>query len=358
MTVKRKRKLRLKRNIKYGIAGLAVLVSIFLVFIILTGIEKGNIGFPIKIDESKKINVKEEEKKLNIIDLDSNSRNIAVMINNHGTARKYHSGLQDAYIVYEIIVEGGISRMMAVFKDADSVKIGSVRSSRHYFLDYVLENDAIYVHYGWSPQAMADIPRLRINNINADRSAFWRDKTLGVATEHTAFTNTEKLATTIAKHKYRTTTDTRSLLKYSVDEIDLSQMEGAVTANDVAIKYSNYVTSQYKYNPEEKVYYRSTNGNPHVDYVTKKQYTTKNIITYQVLNTRIPGDTSGRQNLNNIGSGEGYYISNGYAVPIKWSKTSRGEQTKYTYMDGTEIEVNDGNTYIQIQPKNQSLTIN
>ena len=53
-----------------------------------------------------------------------------------------------------------------LFKDKDTARIASVRSSRHYFLDYAMENDAIYTHYGWSPQAESDIASYRINNIN------------------------------------------------------------------------------------------------------------------------------------------------------------------------------------------------
>ena len=84
-----------------------------------------------------------EEKKLTIVDEDSNRRPIAIMIdNNVGTAN--HVGLQDAYITYEAIVEGGLTRIMAVFKDRTTNLIGPVRSSRHYFLDYALEHDALY----------------------------------------------------------------------------------------------------------------------------------------------------------------------------------------------------------------------
>ena len=54
----------------------------------------------------------------------------------------------------------------------------------------------------------------------------------------------------------------------------------------------------------------------------------------------------------------GYYITNGYAVPINWSKSSRNDKTKYTYSDGTEIEVSDGRTYIEVQTTSQNLTIN
>ena len=79
-------------------------------------------------------------------------RPIAVMIDNHSGAWPQAS-LNQADIVYEIVVEGGETRLMAVFKGKNVDKIGPVRSSRHYFLDYALENDAIYVHYGWSPQA-------------------------------------------------------------------------------------------------------------------------------------------------------------------------------------------------------------
>ena len=71
-----------------------------------------------------------EEKKLTIIDEESNSRNIAVMYNNISTVWGYQAGLQDAYLVYEIIVEGGYTRLMAIFKDKETTRIGSVRSSR------------------------------------------------------------------------------------------------------------------------------------------------------------------------------------------------------------------------------------
>ncbi|MEG2322604.1 MAG: DUF3048 domain-containing protein [Bacilli bacterium] len=298
---------------------------------------------------------KEEVKKLKIVDLDSNSRPVAVMINNHHEAWP-HAGLQDAYLVYEMIVEGGITRMLAVFKDANTAKIGSVRSSRHYFLDYALENDAIYTHFGWSPQAQQDIPDLGINNINGLFDAgFWRDTSLDKATEHTAFTSMPKLQETIKNKGYRNTSNKDLLLNYSVPEINLENIEGSKKADNIKIVYSNYQTSTYQYDSTNKVYKRSMSGVEHVDSITGKQYTVKNIITYKVKNNGM--DSYGRQELSNIGSGEGYYISNGYAVPIKWSKSSREAQTVYTYNDGKEITVNDGNTFIQIQPIGQNLEI-
>ena len=142
--------------------GRALLMLLFIVLFaagitIFTNMQKNDSKKDSSNSKSEsKTKPKKEEKKLQIIDLDSDSRNYAVMINNIKTVWGYQSGLQDAYMVYEIIVEGGYTRLMAVFKDKSLDRLGSVRSSRHYFLDYALENDAIYIHFGWSPQAESD----------------------------------------------------------------------------------------------------------------------------------------------------------------------------------------------------------
>lgn len=297
-----------------------------------------------------------DKPKVKIIDVNSNSRPIAVSINNNHAAWP-QAGLQDAYLSYELIAEGGITRILAFFKDTNTEKIGSVRSARHYFLDYVLENDAIFVHYGHSPQALSDIKSLGINNINGmyDGSTFYRDKTLKRASEHTAFTTMEKIKKTIKSKGYRTETDKGTLLKYSAVNKDYSKDETSKVANNVSITYSDYQTTSYVYDKENKVYKMYMSKQEHTDLVTKKQYTVKNIITYQVENSAI--DKKGRQNLYNTGKGEGYFISNGIATKIKWSKASRSAKTKYTLMDGTELVVNDGNTWIHIQPKNKTLSI-
>ena len=67
-------------------------------------------------------------------------------------------------------------------------------------------------------------------------------------------------------------------------------------------------------------------------------------------------DSYGRQDLDTVGNGEGYYITNGYAIPITWSKDSRSGKTHY-YYGGNELVVNDGNTMIQVVPVNSSITI-
>lgn len=293
--------------------------------------------------------------RLKIVDPETKSRPFAIMINNVEGARKLQSGLQDAYIIYEMMVEGGITRYLALFLDQNTERIGSVRSARHYYLDYALENDAIYVHHGYSPQAKSDWSKLGVDRIEVSNSTGWRDKSLNTKYEYTLFTNIEKLQSGI-KNK-RTERNKDLLLNYSVYDIDLSEKEGAIEANKISIPYSNGTKNLYEYDAEHQVYKRFVNNKAQNDYVTGKQLTFKNIITYQVKYKTIAGDNKGRQDIENIGSGEGYYITNGYAVPIKWEKKDRKSQTKYTYENGEEIIVNDGNTFIQIQPNSKALTI-
>ena len=295
-------------------------------------------------------------KKLNIVNEESKSRPYAIMINNVEGARRLQSGLQDAYMVYELMVEGGITRYLALFLDQTTERIGSIRSARHYYLDYALENDAIYVHHGYSPQAREDWSKLGVDRIEVNESTTgWRDKSASKTYEFTLFTNIEKLGKGIGSK--RTERNKDLLLNYSVDNIDISQMEGAIPANKVDIKYSNNTTTNYKYDTDNNIYLRSVNNKSQNDYVTGKQLTVKNIIVYKVKYSNIQGDDKGRQTIDNVGNGTGYYISNGYAVPITWKKDSRSSATIYKYNNGKEIQVNDGNTFIQIMPDNQTLAI-
>ena len=354
MNKKRKRKLKKEVYIIFPIL-------IGLIILIICLLSKCNNTKKDNKKSNTNIEKKEEIPNIKIIDLKSESRPIAVMYNNISTVWGNQAGLQDAYLVYEIIVEGGYTRLMAVFKDVDLDRIGCIRSSRPYFLDYVLENDALYIHFGASKQALSDIKTLGINNINFINynDGYWRDKSLNLSIEHTAYTSSKRINKGIEDYEYRSTSKNKPVLNYTDKEVDLSKLDGSIKADKVFIGYSAVRNTSYIYDSENKVYLRSqgtARGTyEHIDGVTNKQYSVKNIITYKVKNKSI--DSKDRQELDNIGSGEGYYITNGYAVPIKWSKKSRDSKTIYTYNDGKEIKVNDGNTFIQIQPSKEELTI-
>lgn len=302
---------------------------------------------------------KKNEPQVQIVDVNSKTRPYAVMINNNHAAWP-QCGLKDAYLVYEIISEGGITRMMALYKDKYPEKIGSVRSARHYFIDYAEENDAIFIHWGGSPQSYKRINTgvNHLDGLSLEGDMFFRDRSLKRDYEHTGFVDLSEVKDYAKEKGYTRDTDKDLLLNYSAKEVDLSGVEGIESAVDITLKYSDYHTTSYEYDKENKVYNRFMSGKANVDLETKEQYTAKNIIVYKVDNyTLSDGENKGRQELKNVGNGSGYYISEGYAVPITWEKDSHSGQTVYKYKNGEEITVNDGNTFIQIMPTDGTITI-
>ncbi len=265
-------------------------------------------------------------------------------------------GLQQAYMVYEIIAEGGETRLMAMFKGANAEKIGPVRSARHYFLDYAMENDAIYAHFGESPQAASDIKKFSINEIDGiaeDGTTFRRVK--DKAAPHNAVTDIAKLIESAKNKKFRMTSNKESVLNYVVDEVNLKEGQGAIS---VTIPHSQLQTVKYVYDAENKVYARYARGKEQKDWDTKQIVTTKNIIiTFCDNYTLTDKENKGRQGLKNIGTFDGYYITNGRAIKIKCTKNARDEQTTYKDLEGNEINVNDGNTFVNICPTNAKVVI-
>lgn len=305
-----------------------------------------------------------QQSRLKAINENSNERPLAVMIDNN-VGNDNQAGLQDSYLNYEIIVEGGLTRIMAIYKDKEVSLIGPVRSARHYFLDYAMESDAVYAHYGWSPYAEKDIKNLDVNNINGmtDSSPYSRDTT--IAAPHNVFTSTSKLRNYFSNKNYEQETSNWRLLNYSYSELDLapviedealeSNNNSAKAANKVSMTYSNSQTRSYTYDENNKYYLRFMNNNPHLDKTSKQQLHYKNIIIMKVSNSNI--DNTGRQDLATTGTGEGYFITNGGVVSINWSKDSRTSKTVFSYPNGDPIRVNDGNTFIQVVPMNSNIVI-
>lgn len=288
--------------------------------------------------------------------LNGTDRPIAVMIDNHSGAWP-QANLNKAYLVYEIVVEGGETRLMALFKGQNLDKIGPVRSSRHYFLDYALENDAIYVHHGWSPQAQSDISTLGVNNINGiqeSSASFWRVK--DKSAPHNLFTSTDSILKIAERKRYSKTSDKKSVLNYVANEVEMPAT--AVNATSVTIPHSKLQTVKYEYDVQNKTYKRYARNKLQTDYITGETITTKNIIITMCDNyTLNDSENKGRQGLKNIGTFKGYYITEGKAIEIQCTKNDRDEQTVYKDLNGKEIEVNDGNTFINICPTDAKLVI-
>ncbi len=339
-----------------------ILILILIIVILIAG---GVLAYKIikdKNNRTQEVSENEDEEVLtaevqnkDIQIFKGTDRPIAVMIDNHNQAWP-QAGLNKAYMVYEIVVEGGETRLMALFKGVTVDKIGPVRSSRHYFLDYAMENDAIYAHYGWSPQAESDIKQYNINNLNGiteSTSTFWRVK--DKAAPHNAVTSTDALLKAAKAKNYKTTSTKKSVLNYVSDDVKLEEGQDA---KSITIPHSNLQTVKYVYDVENQVYKRYARNKAQTDWDTGNSITTKNIIVTFCNNyTLNDSENKGRQGLENIGTFDGYYVTNGKAIKIKCIKESRNAQTKYQDLQGNEIEVNDGNTWVNICPVDANVVI-
>ena len=88
---------------------------------------------------------------------------------------------------------------------------------------------------------------------------------------------------------------------------------------------------------------------------TKKQYIFKNIIIAKMGWKKTASNYY--LDIKDVGSGSGYYITNGKAIEITWSKKDRKSRMIYKDKNGNEIKLNDGNTFIQIQPTKKDIVI-
>ncbi|MBR5535989.1 MAG: DUF3048 domain-containing protein [Clostridia bacterium] len=284
----------------------------------------------------------------------TDERAYAVMIDNDGKSSRPHAGLEDAYLIYEMYVEGRATRLMALFKGTEVPKIGPVRSSRHYFLDYVLDNDALYSHAGFSPLALEQISSLGISNLNGlvyEPAYYWRERKYA-GDYHSMYTSTGNLSKLADKLGYRKTSDTLPF-KFSTDA-PLIEGESAV---DITIPYADFYYVSYKYNEENGLYDRFINSEYHPTQSGAKLSAGQIII--QFAKSYPLGDGSDRIQLDTTGSGKGIFIKNGKQIPLTWKKASRTSPLKFYTSDNKELVLDPHEqTYVQVMPQTLNLKIN
>ncbi len=283
------------------------------------------------------------------------TRPFALMVDNDNKDAWPHAGLTDAYLIYEVPVEGGATRLMALYSGkTETEKIGPIRSSRHYFLDYALEHDAIYVHFGYSPRAMSDIPALGVNNINgvigSDSGTFWRE-TKYVGDYHSAFTSLEKIKATTEKKGYRTERQSAPLSFLPQD----AELQDGTAATSIKIPFASFYSVGFTYDEASGTYSRQMNGSAHA-LQGGASIAAKNIIVMQ-MKTYSLGDGSARINVETTAGGKGYYITLGKCIPITWEKSGRSGKTVWKDESGQEISLNPGQTFVELLPSGVTAQI-
>lgn len=282
----------------------------------------------------------------------ANRHPLAVMIENHPDARP-QSGLINASIVYEAITEGGITRFMAVFGPTDAPEVGPIRSARLFYMDWVKEYDAYYAHDGGNEDALANIGKYQIKDLQNTTAYFTRDsKGRNVASEHTLFSTTAKLYSYAGSKKYASTSNYETL-KFKAD----GPADPAGKGTTIDFSSASYKVA-WAYDPTTNTYARTMAGTGHTDRTNKEQIKTNNIVIQTVERTFQPTGSYGSQNyvFKNIGSGKAYVLQDGKVISATWKKTALTSRTKFFNDQGVEIQFNPGKTWYEIIPPEVSPT--
>lgn len=279
------------------------------------------------------------------------NRPVMISVENHKDARPQW-GITDADIVWEMEAEGGITRMLLMFADASRIpeQVGPTRSARHYFVELVEGFDAIFVHFGGSPQAYTQLDNHGTDHIDGmtDSGAFSRDNSRNVSSEHRAYTTGEKVMKAIENKGFRTTLEEDYLnpLKFSNAPRKLTDGE----CNQMVVDFSSYATYTYTYNAEDNLYYSSLNGSSFKDSDGNQQNFSNLLICYADKTSL--GDSKGRISFD-FSEGNGVYVSNGTYEKITWKKGDYSDMMKFYDANGNELTLNTGRTYIGIVASSQ-----
>ena len=294
---------------------------------------------------------------LSIDEKDEKNRPIGVMINNISQAQPL-LGVSQADIMYECLVEGGITRILALFQNPISIeKIGSVRSARPPFINIALGHDAIYCHIGGSTEATQMLKSNQIDSFDLGvyQDMMWRDQTRmnNLGYEHSALTSGKKLINGIENHGTRTTLKSGvATQKFS----DNSPVKSGQSANQITAGFSTYKTTSFNYDKEKNAYLISQFGSAQLDGNNGEQNSKANVLILNV-NSRV-SDDEGHVALDLLNSsGTGKYFYGGKYIDIKWSKKSANSQIKYQTADGNELALAKGQIYVCMVPLDADITI-
>jgi len=302
-------------------------------------------------------------------------RPLGIMVQNNVEARP-QSGLSAADVIHEAVAEGGITRFLALYYCENPKIVGSVRSARIYFVKMLqgYGEHPLYAHVGGAntqgpANALGEIKNLGWWGSNdLDQFAvpfpnYWRDydRLPGRATEHTVYTNTEKLWEYAKKNRNLTNIDEDGV-EWTEDWEPWSFQDDAKESDRGTVKkinfgfWDNSLGSDYlvewNYDSVINSYLRVSSGKSLIDFNTEKQLTAKNvIIVFADERTAKDGYEHGQHLLYDIvGTDDAIIFQNGEAIKGSWKKPDEADMMRFYNKDGDEIELVRGKIWIEILP--------
>ncbi|MFC5470831.1 DUF3048 domain-containing protein [Cohnella suwonensis] len=283
------------------------------------------------------------------VDKEVTSRPFSVMINNLAPARP-QSGLTQADTVWELLAEGGITRLVAIFQSKEFTDpIGPVRSIRPYFIQVGEFYSGVLVHVGASNDAFAILRKQHKEDLDEITNAgayFYRDKSRKAP--HNVYTTLEKLRAGAEKHKYADTA-TVPLLKFDSNPASLATAAPA-TKIDIKFMLQDYKVS-YEYDAAKAAYNRFINGKPHIDKNNGQQLTAKNLVVLSAKHDI--KDDVGRLVVDLDSGGDAVLFQQGKVIACKWER-KEGDVIRLV-KDGEELPFLPGVTYYHVVSNASSL---
>ncbi len=283
-----------------------------------------------------------------------NNLPLAVMVENHTQARP-QTGLSKADIVYEALAEGGITRFLAVFLQEDT-RIGPVRSARSYYLDWAVEYDAAYVHFGGSPDAISKIKTYGIKDLNGltlGAPTFERSKARSAP--HNVYTTTQKLRERASSKGIKKGSDIVSWKFLDEKNIPARKDRPETFLIKLDFKGTFGYNVEWRYNADTNSYFRFNAGTSAIDNSTKLPIEAKTIIVQTVQNAPDPSGHS-RLKMTTVGSNSVAVFENGTFIEGSWKKDSRTARTLFYDRAGEEIKLNRGKIWVEIIPPGSKFT--
>lgn len=289
-------------------------------------------------------------------------RPVAVMVNNVQKALPQY-GIEAADVIFEILVEGDQTRFMALYGDYTQVpEICSVRSCRKYFPIFSQGFDAVYVHWGMCDTILPEVNAMgltRYDGMANTGGLYGRDQgrlNSGYPLEHTSMFDGTGLPEAMEKRGERTDLlDSKKEAAFLFNGLEEQIKPEGKECKEVEIEFGG-VTANFIYDEESNTYLKEFNGNAQVDGKTKNQLSFTNVF---VLETEIGIDPVNgvhkKFDWTGGGNSKGYYVSNGAVQEIKWSKEGEMDYLKFYTLNGEELSINRGKSYIAINYLDKSI---
>lgn len=280
-------------------------------------------------------------------------RPVAVMTNNHIAGRP-QSGLNDADIVYEAVTESGITRYMSIFWSEGPNKVGPIRSSRQYFLEWLSPFDALYIYDGCAStsdprtNACGNIYSYSIKSV-ATRGAWRTNDRLAPHNEYSSILNAWEYGKENNWDEFPEKTESWKFKRDAKFDERGTKTKVKVTFRQDMTNGGDY-DSEWIYNRNTNMYTHKIGGQTDIDLESKKSITAKTVIVEETTVTDA-FDGKGRVITTTIGQGNAKILMDGKIINAKWKKSSRSDRTRYYNSSGEEIEFNRGRVWISVISK-------